>query len=114
MSSGLRHLKQDATYWAPSTTTDVNGKPVSSAPVVLKCRWEDKQEQIKAKSGEDVISKSRVFIDGNAIDIDLDGYIALGVRTDIDPSQSEDAFEIQALGKTPDLRSIRNLTVIYL
>jgi hypothetical protein len=113
MSLASRHLKQVMTYWAPSSGTDINGKPTSSAAVQVACRWEDRTEQLKSKSGEDVISKTRVFVDG-AVDIDSDGYVALGVVVGADPSILDNAYEIQAIGSMPDLRAVKQLKVLYL
>ena len=113
MSLASRHLKQTMTYWAPSSTTDINGKPTSSASVQIACRWEDRTEQLKGKNGEDIISKTRVFVDG-AVNIDSDGYVALGVVVGTDPSVLDNAFEIQAIGKMPDLRAVKQLKVLYL
>lgn len=111
--SGFRHLNQTLTYWAPSAvaTTDLYGKPTFSAPVQLSCRWEDRTEQLKDKKGEEFISKSRIFLND---DVDLDGYVFLGTSVSITPSLLTGAYEIQQKGRQPDLRNIRNLTVLYL
>jgi len=108
-----RHLNQTLTYWAPSAkdSTNLYGKPTSSAPVQLRCRWEDRNEQLRNKSGEEFISKSRVFVEEV---IDIDGYVFLGTSVTSDPVSEPEAKEIQAIGRQPDLRGLRNLTVIYL
>lgn len=108
-----RRLKQTLTYWAKADVdnTDLYGKPGSVAPVQLKCRWEDHIEQVRSKSGEEFTSKTRVFLTD---DVDIDGYVALGVHTEADPSVIDGAYEIQNIGKIPDLRGIQSLVVIYL
>lgn len=104
-------LPQTATYWAPSAGTDRYGKPTSSAPVQLACRWEDRTSVVMGKGGEEITSKTRVFFDQ---DVDIDGYLMLGVSTALDPSPLDDAYEIQAKSTTPDLRGLQSLTTVYL
>lgn len=108
-----RHLHQTLTYWAPSApgSTNLYGKPTSSAPVQLKCRWEDRTEQLKSKTGEEFVSKSRVFLEE---DVSIDGYVFLGVSAVADPSGLQGAWEIQQKARQPNLRNLRNLTVLYL
>lgn len=111
--SGQRNLKQVLTYWAPSAkdSTNLYGKPTSSAPVQLQCRWEDRTEELASKNGVQFISRSRVFVNEQ---VDIDGYIFLGVSAQADPVNEKEAKEIQQVARQPDLRGLRNLTVMYL
>ena len=104
-------LPQIATYWAPSADTDRYGKPVSSAPVQLACRWEDRTSVVMGKAGEEITSKTRVFF---AQDVDIDGYLMLGESNAIDPAPLDEAYEIQAKSTTPNLRGLQSLTTVYL
>lgn len=106
-----RNMKQTLTYWAPSSTTDINGKPTYTAPVQLICRWEDQQNQFYNKKGQEVVSKSRVFM---VDDVDIDGYIFLGTSAEADPRKVSGAWEIQAKGKMPNLRNSQELTTVTL
>lgn len=106
-----RNMHQDLTYWAPGAK-DRYGKTTFAAPVVKKCRWEDRIETFQDKQGEESTSKSRVMLVDT--DIDVDGYVYLGVSVATDPLKLAGAFEIQAISKTPDLRNIRNLTTLTL
>jgi hypothetical protein len=47
-------------------------------------------------------------------DVDLDGYLYLGTSAEADPGVLDDAFEIQAKTKTPDLSNLESLTTVYL
>lgn len=107
---GQRFLTQTLTYWPPGGT-DRYGKPQSGTPVQKPCRWEDRTEEVQSKTGQEVTSRSRVFLDD---DIDLDGYVYLGVSDGADPTTVAGAFEIQAKGRQSDLRGLRQLTVVYL
>lgn len=104
-------LGQTLTYWAPGAK-DLYGKPSFSTPVQLPCRWEDKNESVINKTGEQIVSKSRVFLLNQ--DLDIDGYVLLGVSAAADPSILDDAREIQQIGKTPDLRNLKSLNTLYL
>lgn len=105
-----RHLHQTLTYWPPGED-DRYGKHQSGAPVQLPCRWEDRTDEIQGKEGQQVTSRSRVFVEG---DVDIDGYLYLGTSNAPDPSQVDGAYEIQAKAHQPDLRNVRELTVLYL
>ena len=104
------NLPQTATYWAAGST-DRYGKPVLSAPVQIRCRWEDSNQQVMSKKGEEIISKARVFL---ASDVSLDGYLLLGTSAVGDPTPLNNAYEIQAKTTTPDLRGLQSLTTVYL
>lgn len=107
MSRFDRQLHQTATYWAP-LDTDLFGKKTYEAPVQLTVRWEDKQELYHNKHGQQVVSKSRIFLSQN---VDLDGYILLGTSVETDPVLVTGAEEIQQIARIPDLR---NLTTMYM
>jgi hypothetical protein len=74
-------------------------------------RWEDKVEQFRDKSGQETVSRSKVFL---AQDVSMDGYLFLGDSSVADPRDVPGANEIRALSKIPDLRSATALRVAYL
>lgn len=110
MSGFERNLRQTATYWA-QTGLDKYGKPTFSAPTTIACRWEDRQELFIDKRGQETLSRARVFF---AQAVDLEGYLYLGESAATDPLTLQDAFEIQATKKTPDLRNLKSLYVAML
>lgn len=105
-------LRQDVTYWA-WTGYNAYGGAVFAAPVLMKCRWEDKIELFRDKTGKEVASKSKVFF---ISPVKLDGYLFLGVSNEADPRNldSTTVFEIRGIYTTPDLRNLMSLTVAYL
>lgn len=105
-----RNLRQTATYWAPQSQ-DLFGKTTYDAPVQIPVRWEDKVELFRDKTGQEVASKSKVFL---AQDIDLDGYLMLGTSFAADPLSEENAYEIRQVMRTPDLRNLKTLYVAML
>lgn len=105
-----RNLRQKATYWV-SNGRDMFGKPTFTAPVSVMCRWEDLSELFIDKVGQEVTCKSKVFFD---TDKDLQGYLFLGETAETDPLSLATAFEIRQIKRTPDLRAIQTLYVVYL
>jgi hypothetical protein len=107
MSSYARWMKQDITYWAPSTQ-DVYGKWVFTAPLALTGRWEDRTELIINKAGQEVGSRSRVYLTQA---VEIDGYLYKGTSSATDPTTIRDAYPILVVGNQPDLRNLKQLNV---
>lgn len=107
-----RNLKQTVTYWAPSSV-DVYNKVTWATPVTFSARWEEKAEQFRNKRGVDIMSRAKVYFDGEA-DIDITGYLFLGTSAATNPTTVADALEIQALGKITSLRNMTSLKCAYL
>lgn len=110
MANFERNLRQTCTYWE-QTGTDIQGAPTFKPPSVLSCRWEDVTELFLNKRGQEVTSKSRVFL---ATDVSLEGYLYLGSSNAADPRSLSGASEIQMVKRTPDLRAIKTLYVAML
>lgn len=107
-----RNLNQTCTYWGPTGVSDVYGKPGFSAPTLLTCRWEDITELFIDKNGQEVRSRSRLFL---AQDVDLNGYLALGDLTaNASPLGVADVWEVRNRKSTPDLRNLKSLYVVWL
>lgn len=108
--SYTRNLVMDITYWAP-TGQDTYGGKTFAAPVTLKGRWEDKMELVRSKTGSEIVSKSRAFV---VQELDIDGYLYNGVSAAANPRSVDGASEIQALGRTSNLRNLQKITVAHL
>lgn len=98
-------LKQRAVYWSSPVPDGVGGHTFD-APVVIKVRWEEKNEVFKNPSGKEEMSSGIVF---SAIDLDLGGYLFLGLLGDldsnpVDPEKINDTAEIRRFDKLPALR----------
>ncbi len=107
-----RMMNQIATYWSPTGSVDIYGKPTWNTPVQIPCRWEAKTAQVMSKRGEEIVSKARVYLNGYTVH--YDGYLYRGVSAATVPPDVTDAFEIQAIGETPSLRNLESLTTVYL
>jgi hypothetical protein len=105
------YLRQDITYWHPTGTSDAFGAVVFAAPQYLRGRWEDKTDLVRSKTGEEITTRSRVFLPQ---DISIDGYLFLGQSLATDPRTVPGAYEVQSKGRQPDLRNLKQLTVAWL
>lgn len=105
MPNFTRNLLQLCTLWVP-TGTDIYNRPTFAAPVKIACRWEDISELVIDKRGQEITSKSRIFL---AQDVDVEGYLRLTPANDTnwashDPLTGGEAFEIRQVKRTPNLR----------
>lgn len=110
MSNFANNLKQTCTFWK-QTGTDIQGAPTFNTPVTLPCRWEDASELFYNKHGQEVVSKSKVFL---ASDVSLEGYLYLGASVVTNPRSLSGASEIQMVKRIPDLRAIKTMYVAFL
>jgi hypothetical protein len=108
ISNYSRKMFQTATYWAP-LPPGITGQTTFSAPVIISCRWEDKQVLFKNKEGKDVLSDAIVYVDRPLV---LEGYLSLGVSMSTDPRGI--GREIQAVGKTVNVRARKRLNKVML
>lgn len=103
-------LLQEVTYWAPGTP-DGYGGVTFDEPIQLMARWEDSQQMIFDQRGEEIVSKTKVFLQD---DTEIGGYLYLGESVAADPRTVDQAFEIKARKNIPDLRLITTLKMAYL
>ena len=96
-----RNLLQNASYWEPGAQDGFGGK-TWSAPVVIKCRWEDKQELYIDNQGNETRSDATVYV---KIDLELGGYLFKGITAALTPNAVVDAREIVDFRSTPDLHN---------
>ncbi len=109
MSIIKKMRKAFAVYWEPGSN-DGYGGTAFSAPIEIKVRWEDTQELIIDKNGQEIVAKSLVYVDRV---LNLDGYLFRGKLTDLgnldssedpdDPTTIQEAFEIRKFAELPKL-----------
>jgi len=91
---------QEATYWA-SLPMDGYGERSFAAPVLIKCRWEDRTGLRIQKEDEVVESRAIVY---PQVDIAKGGYLYLGDGTaTADPQDLDDAYMIQDYRTVPSV-----------
>ena len=103
-----RGLKQAATWWA--ATPNGSGGDTFAAPVLVTCRWSDRQEVFIGQiDRREQVSKAIVHVDRA---VSVGDYLAIGDQTSfIDPTVVGviDADKIQRFEKI----HLRNLEVLY-
>lgn len=112
--------KAFAVYWEPGAN-DGFGGTAFTLPIELKVRWEDSQELIIDKNGQEIVAKSLVYVDRIVL---LDGYLFRGKLTDLsnldstedpnDPTTITEAFEIRKFDQLPKLNYRETLLTAWL
>ena len=111
-----RTLKQTAVYWGSPVNDGYAGHTFDD-PVEIACRWEDKGELVRDASGAEFVSRSIVYV---LQDVDTDGYLFLGVLTDLssaeegDPEGTDGAYLIKKFDKSPSLSGSEFVRKAYL
>lgn len=98
MSWLTRNLYQTITRWVAGSY-DVYGNPTFTVST-LKGRWEDRQDKVVDNLGNEVISRSIVYLDG---DVSSGDYLMVGSNMSQTPPVG--AREVIAFSKTPDIRN---------
>ena len=101
-----RLLRQTIVHWA-NPVPDGQGGHSYDSPVEIDGRWEDKNEKFTSATGQELVSRSVVFVDR---DISPDEYLYLGELADFDSSEAEVpenidwAYIVKAFSKVPNIR----------
>jgi hypothetical protein len=95
---------QDITRWA-SQGKNRYGEDTFAAPVVVKGRWEDRNEEVQTLRGETIISRSIVYLQEG---VEIGDYLALGDYSAVSDPELASALEVQAKFTIPSLRTNRS------
>jgi len=99
-------LNQDITYWAPAAENQFGVKS-HLAPILIKGRWEDKNEEFTVPGGETITSRAVVMAERALL---IDGFLAKGDHTSqAEPTAVAEAEEIRHFESSPDLRSVTSV-----
>ncbi len=98
-----RGLKQFATHWAVSPNG--TGGDLFAQPVLLRCRWENRQETFVGQlDRKEQVSKSVVLTDRP---VAVGDYLAYGdLLTVLDPTLESTADKVKRFQTFPDLRNL--------
>ncbi len=96
-------LKQVATYWSTGRRNGY-GQIAYNPPKLVACRWEDGQALFVDGSGDEVISRAKVYLDFNPM---REAYLMLGESDSRDPLALSAAFQIRAVDTTPNLKNTK-------
>ncbi len=108
----LRNLRESVTHW-PLTGSDGYGGFTYGTPILLKGRWEDKNELFITPDNEEVVSAAIVYLN---TDIAAGDYLAQGDHATIPvPNPVTVAGRrIRNYGKSTDLRGLVALRKAWL
>ena len=94
----------DVTYWAPVGDGSYGSSSGFGAPTILKCRWEDRQDQALSQSGEEFTTAAVVYV---PVPVEIGGFLSLGDKlAATDPTMLSDAHEIKGLTSIPSIRNV--------
>lgn len=113
MGIATRFLKQYAVYWERGAEGP-DGMPTTSAPVVLKCRWDDVAQEFVDANASREVSQSMVMVDR---EVKIGGWLMLwGTIADLagaptstiisglasqDPNALDEAYPIRQVMNNP-------------
>lgn len=93
-------LTEKATYWKVQND-GYGGIEIVEGPVVISCRWEEKNELARDEEGNEFVTDSIVFVD-----VDLEGgwYLYQGESSANTASEVQNiAYEIRKFQKIPSV-----------
>lgn len=103
-----------ATLW-DNPVSDGRGWFTFDEPVLINCRWEDKQQEYTDDNGQIKMSSSMVNV---GQDILSGCYLALGDYTEdsnyLDPADINEAKKVVSFEKIPDIKGTTFVAICYL
>ena len=118
-----RMLKDTCVYWGNPVNNGEGGFTFNN-PVELNCRWEDIEQVVTDTKGNEITSRSLVFLEQ---DVDIEGYLFRGTLEDMydltgesssggddNPKLVAGAYIIKRYQKTPSLDGTGYLRKAYL
>lgn len=123
-----RFKRQKAYYWR-KTGTDIEGKPTYAPVVIIRCRWEEKQQTFLEQRREDKeVSNSQVFTDnllvlGDALkkvdDSDVknkltDSQLIAKLPSPTIPYDNESTWQVRQVGEQPNIKATKYLRWVLL
>lgn len=105
-SDDMPHL---ATYW-PMTGRDAFGAITYGDPVVIQCRWQNKNDLFVDALGRERVSSAVIY---PAHEVAIEGMLARGEHASTKP-HIVGAKQIMAVGDSPDLDDAITLYKVWL
>lgn len=96
----FKNYTDDITYWG-APVPDGEGGQTFTAPVALKGRWEDRNDEFTTPTGERAVSRATVFLQNDVV---TGGYLMKGTSVNTVPTAEPNAQEIRAFIKVPAIR----------
>lgn len=96
----FKDYTDDITYWG-APVPDGEGGESFTAPITIKGRWEDRNDEFTTPTGETAVSRATVFLKQ---DVQIGGYLMLGISVAAVPTSEPRAEEVRAFIKVPSIR----------
>lgn len=124
-----RFTKQKMLYWERiEGQSNPSGQPIFKDPIVINCRWEDKEQEILTKDSRKVISKGYILLGQTLI---TGSIIMLGITKPMTdksvmsdwkktssfpnaPSIADNGVEVLVCNGTPDIKAIDYVFEAYI
>jgi hypothetical protein len=105
-------LNQTLTYWAPGSSPDGFGGVSFAAPVLVRCRWQNKHQLMRRPDGEEFSSIAIIY---PAIELREKGYVALGsFLATVNPRTLTDvAFEVRQADTSPSVAGDMQMNKVF-
>ena len=106
----IRELREVCTYWATQPSDFEDGGYTFEAPLLLKCRWENKVQLVVDDQERKFQSMIQVWVDRP---VQTEGFLARGDHTKVaDPTAFLNttlpiAFRVRSTSRCTDLRNLR-------
>jgi hypothetical protein len=110
MTAFQRTLKQQATYFAPSTN-DGFGRTTVDAGTLVTVRWQDASVLFRSVENQEETSSAIVYMSDATVPR---GWLVLGDETGNDPKTTDGAFEIRQVMKSPNLKNTEDVYKVFL
>ena len=111
MTMITRNLREDITHW-PVIGSNGYGGFTFDTPVVLKGRWEDKNELFRTLDNEEEVSNAIVYLN---TDVAVGDFLVRGDETaESDPTSVSGTFRARNYNKTTNLRNVMALRKVFL
>lgn len=103
-------MNQTLTYWA-FLSSDQFGSPTFSAPVQVKCRWQDVAVLFKDSQGQQRTSSAVIY---PVRSLSLKSYVKRGIDSTPNPVGLAGAYEILQNGDSPNLSGTVTLNKVFI
>jgi len=103
-----------AVYWAPGPPDNYGKTTYPTAPIEIRCRWDDTVVTFIDGEGEERNSQAVVYVDR---ELALKGVLWRGRLVDLSsqsPMSNDGAWEIHRLDQNPNFKHTETLLTAYL
>ena len=106
-------LIHQATVWK-NPVSDSYGGFTFDTPILINCRWQDKNQLYIDSNGREAVSKSIIWLNPDD-NIGIGDMIASGVYTStVVPYDCSDAWSIKSIDRTSNIKGTQTVVTAYI